>query len=107
MWQGRDHTVQRVKHGSNLFDSVWDYPLSLEQTFRSFASVIFLFLNTDWSVTASDGNPAVESWSNFCHLLTAHFEQKVGPLDAVTELECKKELGLSYQFHRWEPSASF
>ena len=58
-------------------------------------------------MTASDGNPAVESWSTFCHLLTACFEQKVGPLDAVTELECKKELGLSYRFHNWEASASF
>ena len=63
--------------------------------------------NTDWSVTASDGNLAAESWSTFCSLPTTCFEQKVGPLDAVTELECKKELGCSYQFHHWEASASF
>ena len=85
-------------------ESVWDGSYSLEQTLRSFVVVIFFF---DWSATASDGNLAVESWSIFCSLPTACFEQKVGPLDAVTELECKKELGCSYQFHHWEASASF
>ena len=88
------------------------WPIQLGTDLKKFCCCYFSFpictqSNTDWSVTASDGNLAVESWSTFCSLPTARFEQKVGPLDAVTELECKKELGCSYQFHHWEASASF
>ena len=88
------------------------WPIQLGTDLKKFCCCYFSFpictqSNTDWSVTASDGNLAVESWSTFCSLPTACFEQKVGPLDAVTELECKKELDLSYWFHYWEASASF
>ena len=88
------------------------WPIQLGTDLKKFCCCYFSFpictqSNTDWSVTASDGNLAVESWSTFCSLPTARFEQKVGPLDAVTELECKKELGCSYQFQHWETSASF
>ena len=87
------------------------WPIQLGTDLKKFCSYFSFPIctqsNTDWSVTASDGTLAVESWSTFCSLPTACFEQKVGPLDAVTELECKKELGCSYQFHHWEASASF
>ena len=88
------------------------WPIQLGTDLKKFYCSYFSFpictqSNTDWSVTASDGSLAVESWSTFCSLPTARFEQKVGPLDAVTELECKKELSCSYQFHHWEASASF
>ena len=76
------------------------WPIQLGTDRKKFCGCYFSFpictqSNTDWSVTASDGNLAVESWSTFCSLPTACFEQKVGPLDSVTELKCKKELGCS------------
>ena len=66
------------------------WPIQLGTDLKKFCCCYFSFpictqSNTDWSVTASDGNLAVESWSTFCPLPTARFEQKVGPLDAVTE----------------------
>ena len=94
----------KVRTQFEMAHRAWNRPLEVFLLLFFFSNTQS---NTDWSVTASDGNPAVELWSTFCSLPTARFEQKVGPLDAVTELECKKELGCSYQFHNWEASASF